>query len=126
EEKWQGLLAVRAEVARALEALRREDIIGQSLQAHVELYARGGLYQLLEENQELLADLFIVSRVDLYPWEGELPPGANKALEVEGLALRARRIEGERCERCWKYGELVASSDLCPRCTEVMEHLSQK
>lgn len=126
EEKWQGLLAVRAEVARALEALRREDIIGQSLQAQVELFARDGLYRLLAENKDLLADLFIVSRVDLYPWEGELPPGANKALEVEGLALRARRIEGERCERCWKYGELVASSDLCPRCTEVMEHLSQK
>ncbi len=81
---------------------------------------------MLEKNKELLADLFIVSRVDLYPWEGELPPGVNKASEVDDLAIGARRIMGERCERCWKYGEITGSSDLCPRCTEVMERLPQK
>ena len=44
-----------------------------------------------------LADLFIVSHVDLV--EGE---GGVKGL-VEGLGVSAAHAAGNKCLRCWKY-----------------------
>ena len=122
--KWDRLLEVRGAVAKVLEALRRDDVIGQSLQAEVTLYARGDLYQLLEEKQDLMADILIVSQVELFPWEAELPAGVVALDDVPGLAVLAQRITGEKCERCWKYGEDVAAvgehKALCCRCSGVL------
>ena len=39
DQKWERLLEVRGEVTRALEAARRDKVIGNSLEAAVELYA---------------------------------------------------------------------------------------
>jgi len=128
EAKWERLLAVRSEVARGLENLRRQGIIGQSLQAQVELYAKKGLFEFLRENEKLLADLFIVSRVVLHDWTGELPESVAPSTEMDGLAIAVSKIVGEKCERCWKYSEGVGASKeastLCPRCAQVVPQLT--
>lgn len=126
--KWERLLTVRGEVARSLEHLRRQSIIGQSLEAQVEIYAKKGLFEFLQENKGLLADLFIVSQVALYSWAGELPKTADVSNEVDGLAISVKKVGGEKCERCWKYNEGVGETgenlSLCPRCAQVVSELT--
>ena len=66
-----------------------------------------------------LADLMIVSQVELVKGEG----GAASA--VEGLGVAAAHATGEKCERCWKYSSSSRQPcrhiHLCARCASVVE-----
>ena len=78
------------------------------------------MYDLLNSiPMDELADLMIVSQVELVKGEG----GAASA--VEGLGIAAAHATGEKCERCWKYsssiGSHAAHPTLCARCASVVE-----
>ncbi|HLG22599.1 MAG TPA: isoleucine--tRNA ligase [Candidatus Manganitrophaceae bacterium] len=132
-DHWEKLFQVREEVARALEKERKEKKIGNSLEASVKLYAKGDawvtpstddfpLYKLLEKHKEFLPALFIVSQVDLLPWEKK--PEGLPAVQGERLAIQVLPARGEKCERCWIYRESVGADarypTLCDRCVGVM------
>lgn len=123
ERKWDRLLELRAVVTRALEAARRDKIIGNSLEALTELYASGDVYDFLETFGDDLATLFIVSAVVLK--KGDPPTGAAADEEVPGFGVVVGRAPGSKCERCWNYHEGVGhDSDhptLCPRCAGVVK-----
>lgn len=126
-KEWGDLLAVRGEVSKALEFLRREKKIGQSLGASVEVVAPDAYKSILEKHRDNLAMLWIVSRAKLVP---SLSSGLERfeSSELPGLVVGAKAIEGERCERCWTYaedlGKISAHPTLCERCGEVVEGLS--
>ncbi len=109
-EKWRGMLAVREQVTRSLEEKRRQKEIRSSLEARVDIYARGDAYRALARFQDDLAELFIVSQCFLH--EGE-----------EGdLQVKISRAGGEKCPRCWVYSEGVGQGEeLCPRCTRALQ-----
>ena len=118
--KWARLIAVRDEVKKALEIARNDKKIGASLEAAVTLYCGGEVYDLLNSvPMDELADLMIVSRVELVKGEG----GAASA--IEGLGITAGHATGDKCERCWKYtadiGSHPAHPTLCARCASVIE-----
>ena len=118
--KWAQLIAVRDEVKKALEIARNDKKIGASLEAAVTLYCDGAVYELLNSvPMDELADLMIVSRVELVKGQG----GAASA--IEGLGIAAQHAEGAKCERCWKYtadiGTHPAHPTLCARCASVIE-----
>jgi isoleucyl-tRNA synthetase len=117
EARWERLLAVRAEVAKALEAARRDKVIGASLDAQVTLGASGDLAAFLEETRRELAPLFIVSDVRLV--EGPVPGGLASTL-IPGLSVAVAQAPGRKCARCWSYttdvGRDPAHPDLCARC----------
>ena len=118
--KWARLIAVRDEVKKALEIARNDKKIGASLEAAVTLYCGGEVYDLLNSvPMDELADLMIVSRVELVKGEG----GAASA--IEGLGIAAGHATGDKCERCWKYtadiGSHPAHPTLCARCASVIE-----
>ena len=68
-----------------------------------------------------LADLMIVSHVDLVKGEGGV-----KGL-TEGLGMSVAHAAGNKCLRCWKVLPTVGSDaghpDLCPRCAAVVKNL---
>ena len=118
--KWAQLIAVRDEVKKVLEQARAEKTIGASLEAAVTLYCNDAVYDLLNSiPMDELADLMIVSQVELVKGEG----GAASA--VEGLGVAAAHATGDKCERCWKYsadiGTHPAHPTLCARCASVVE-----
>ena len=118
--KWAQLIAVRDEVKKVLEQARAEKLIGASLEASVTLYCNDAVYDLLNSiPMDELADLMIVSQVELVKGEG----GAASA--VEGLGVAAAHATGDKCERCWKYsadiGTHAAHPTLCARCASVVE-----
>ncbi|RYD06362.1 hypothetical protein N752_05565 [Desulforamulus aquiferis] len=107
---------------KALEVARQNKVIGNALEAKVDLYAGGEVEEFLKEMSSELATIFIVSGVELHPMS-EAAAGASKSEEME-LAVKVSPAGGEKCERCWMYhSEVGADSDhgsLCPRCADVV------
>ncbi|MGE5576140.1 MAG: isoleucine--tRNA ligase [Syntrophothermus sp.] len=142
EARWERLLDLRDEVAKALELARSEKLIGNSLEAEVELYLAGEtpkeMLDLIERYRQDLAMIFIVSGVKAHT-PGKAPDkaaGPDKAAAGEpdkvwrsetipGLGVLVKRAPGVKCERCWNYsteaGRDAAHPNLCPRCTEVVK-----
>jgi isoleucyl-tRNA synthetase len=96
DAKWAGLRQMRTEVTEAIEPLRRDKVIGSSLEAEVTLAE-------LPVSPELLAELFIVSAVH------------------NGQELRVTKTEKHKCGRCWRYlPEVKSDGELCGRCDGVV------
>ncbi|GAW92594.1 isoleucine--tRNA ligase [Calderihabitans maritimus] len=127
EEKWKKIIEIRKEVAKALEKARREDIIGHSLDAAVDLYVNKELFEFLQETAQDLAMIFIVSQARIHGPEENVPEGVYQAEEVEGLKVKVSKAAGVKCERCWIYSETVGEHEeyptLCRRCTDVVKAL---
>ena len=116
EAKWDRIMAIRDDVKKVLEQARADKVIGSALEAGLTLYCSKEVYDFLNAiPMDELADLFIVSHVDLV--EGE---GGVKGL-VEGLGVSAAHAAGNKCLRCWKYETSVGEDGLCPRCAKVLK-----
>jgi isoleucyl-tRNA synthetase len=97
-QRWERLRELRVDVTGALEPMRREKVIGSSLEAVVTAAVPDGA------NVDL-AELFIVS---------EVRPGAELKVDVTG---------NHKCGRCWRHlPEVSRDGDLCNRCSEVVDH----
>jgi isoleucyl-tRNA synthetase len=105
--RWQAIREVRAEVTKAMEALREAGKIGSSLQAEVDIHAGGEKYELLASLGDDLRFVLICSKTTLVKSEAEeilITPTAHA-----------------KCARCWHWREDVAHDaehpELCGRCT---------
>jgi len=117
-ERWKTLIAVRGEVARAIETTRQNKVLGHSLDAAVAIAAPEKLRDLLATHREDLQALLIVSDVRIVDEQaiGE----AYRSADIAGLVVGVSRAKGEKCQRCWIYSETVGKSAehpaLCERC----------
>jgi isoleucyl-tRNA synthetase len=113
---WDRLLAVREQVLKSLEAARQEKFIGAPLEARVRLQAGNDLYPLLDQYQQQLPSLFIVSQVSL-----EDHAAADLAVHVE-------RAQGAKCERCWKYSTDIGFDPdfptVCVPCSDALKEIT--
>jgi isoleucyl-tRNA synthetase len=117
-EKWKTLIAVKGEVAKAIESARQNKVLGHSLDAAVAVAAPATLRPLLETHVEDLRALLIVSDVRIVE-EREIGEPFRSA-EISGLAVGVSRAKGEKCNRCWNYSGTVGANvehpTLCARC----------
>ena len=128
EREWERLLEVRREVARALEAARRQGAIGSGLEARVLILgAPEDLGPLLKRKEPLLRTLFIVSQVELFGPRARRPLVSYEGEELPGLLIEIERARGTKCERCWvwspRVGEDPEHPALCERCGPVVRAL---
>ena len=94
EARWAKLRELRAQVTEKIEPLRREKVIGSSLEAEVTLP--------FDADGVDLAELFISSTVKKGEW----------AIAKSDL---------HKCGRCWRLlPEVVEDGDLCARCEDVV------
>jgi isoleucyl-tRNA synthetase len=93
--RWAQLRELRAQVTEAIEPLRREKILGSSLEAQV--VAPGS------DDPAFLAELFISSTV------------------TRGDTISVSKSAHNKCGRCWRLlPEVTSDGDLCNRCDEVV------
>ena len=93
--RWSALRQLRTEVTEAIEPLRRDKVLGSSLEAEVTLPEADASADL--------AELFIVSAVH------------------RGDSLTVAKTSNHKCGRCWRYLPEVATDDaLCARCEAVL------
>jgi isoleucyl-tRNA synthetase len=96
DAKWTALRGLRTAVTEAIEPLRRDKVVGSSLEAEVTLPE-------LPASADELAELFIVSAVR------------------HGDALTVSKTSNHKCGRCWRFlPEVPADGDLDHRCAEVL------
>jgi isoleucyl-tRNA synthetase len=119
-ETWKTLIAVKGEVAKAIETARQNKVLGHSLDAAVVIAAPEDLRATLERHREDLRTLLIVSDVRFA--DAQATGDAYRSTEVPGLAVSVGRAEGAKCNRCWIYSETVGSSEehptICARCRD--------
>lgn len=128
-EAWDKVLAVRAEVTRAIEPLRRDGVVGHSLDTHVTLYVddetRDALQLVYRHPKEDMRAVCIVSRLDIEP-QAKAPVDAVMG-ELPGLSVGVAKAGGAKCERCWIYSEELGADSqwptVCPRCAAVLRDL---
>ncbi|MCM2680603.1 isoleucine--tRNA ligase [Echinimonas agarilytica] len=116
-EQWQQVLAVRTEVNKSLEAARRDDLIGGTLEANVTLYTDGSLTDVLQALGNELRFVLLTSTVQIKP----LAEGVDAvATEIEQLKVAVSATEAPKCERCWHHSDDVGTHEahptLCGRC----------
>lgn len=110
----EELLSARGEVNNRLETLRKDKIIGQSLEAQIVITGREDerLFQNLVSHQEDLPELFIVSEVTL----------KSTREHPEQIEVEAVKCEGDRCPRCWRWVREISDAEkenekaICSRC----------
>ncbi len=114
EAKWDKIIDIREDVAKVLEAARRDKVIGHSLNALVHLYVDQELKLFLAPVEKDLANIFIVSGVIVH-----------EAREQSGMDIKVEQALGEKCERCWIYSETVGQDvehpTICDRCLKVIK-----
>jgi isoleucyl-tRNA synthetase len=123
-QDWRELLALRDQVLLKLEDLRKEKTIGKSLEAKVNIAARGGLLDTLRLAEPGLKELFNVSQVSLQPMS-----------DVSGHAAATIAIgaaEGHKCDRCWNYyaddspqhvRQFGRWPNVCGRCADALREM---
>jgi isoleucyl-tRNA synthetase len=115
--KWARLRAWRAEVTRAIEAVRATGAIGASLQAEVDVVASGVLFEDLASLGTDLRFVLITSAARLREAEAHEVPAEAAAIGRIAVTPSAHT----KCERCWHWradvGHDPAHPALCGRCT---------
>jgi len=121
DQAFQRLLALRDEVYPALESIRRDGVIGKSLEAALVLAGDdSALNADLATTGTTLEELCIVSQVR----EGtaELP-----STTYPGLRFAVQRATGTPCPRCWQVAAEPTGDPthpaLCRRCLAVVKAL---
>ncbi|QWQ38925.1 isoleucine--tRNA ligase [Gemella sp. zg-570] len=112
EAKWDKLLEIRDDVLKALEESRNEKVIGKSLEAKIEIYAKDLEIVNLLKSVDNLHQLFIVSKADVKE---------NGGKEYDYTAVSVTRAEGYKCQRCWTIVDEVDEDGLCPRCHNILK-----
>jgi isoleucyl-tRNA synthetase len=101
--RWDVIRATRERVTECIEPLRRDKVIGSSLEARV-TYPDLEL-ELTDESLADLAEIYIVS---------EVAAGQGEGIEVT-------RSDYLKCGRCWRLlPEVTEDGGLCARCEEVV------
>lgn len=117
-DDWLTILNVRDEVNRVLEAARKEDVIGATLQANVSIYASEELSSKLAALGDELRFVLLTSGVTVETVTAQ--PEGTQATEIDGLFIKVAATTAEKCERCWHYcddvGANPAHPEICGRC----------
>jgi isoleucyl-tRNA synthetase len=127
-DRWERLLSLRGAATRALEAARRDKLIGLSLDAEVVIQANEEWAAFLDGSLDLMREVCIVSGFRLAgPDEGSgLVFVADEA--VDGVRIAVHPAPGNKCERCWtiatSVGQVVDHPTLCVRCADVVRRLA--
>ncbi|HYX46198.1 MAG TPA: isoleucine--tRNA ligase [Sphingomicrobium sp.] len=95
EARWAKLRELRAKVTEAIEPLRRDKVLGSSLEAEVWVES--------DEDPDLLAELFITSTVH------------------RGDEIKVAKTDNHKCGRCWRHMPSVEQDgELDERCERVV------
>lgn len=121
---WKSIEACRAAVYQELEKMRGNGVIGSSLDAEVDIYCDGELYQHLSRLHVKVESELRFVLITSYATLHKLAEKSADAIEYPeicpGLWIKAKKSEHQKCGRCWHHradvGANFAHPDLCGRC----------
>ncbi|OIN96615.1 isoleucine--tRNA ligase [Candidatus Desantisbacteria bacterium CG1_02_38_46] len=125
EKRWSRILTLREAVNRELEVKRKESVIGNSLEAMIEIYTSDdAAFDFLDSGRNLWGTVFIISQVNIEKLAKDDYEKIELAMvSIEGignLKIRVQKAKGKKCIRCWNYSENVGLNaghpEICERC----------
>ena len=121
-ESWKTMITIRSEIAKAIEIARKNKVLGNSLDASVDISPPADLRPFLEAHREDIMALSIVSQLNIVS-RGEIREPCYSS-EFDGLIIGVTRARGQKCSRCWVYSESVGQDiehpDICDRCRQTL------
>ena len=110
---------INTHLRKELEDMRRNKIIGSSLDAEVDIYCKDDNYQNLLGLKDELRFVFITSEARV----NQLSDKPTHAKEINSsLAIKVEKSDHQKCVRCWHHrpeiGQNKVHQDLCDRCIE--------
>ncbi|HUW25363.1 MAG TPA: isoleucine--tRNA ligase [Gallionella sp.] len=106
-QDWQNIRNAREMANKQIEEKRMQGLLGSSLQAELDIYASGSIYDSLARIGEDLKFVFITSRITLHK-------------QNSGFHIEVTPSIHTKCERCWHYRADVGSDashpTICGRC----------
>ncbi|MCP5046320.1 MAG: isoleucine--tRNA ligase [bacterium] len=113
EQKWQDINLLRDRILKEIEEARASKLIGDSLEAEIQLGFSGKYYDLIDNNLDLFKEILVVSQIHLTHSDDE--------------TIRVVKARGLKCPRCWNWFAQDTSSnkypELCPRCNDVVKEM---
>ncbi len=112
--KWARLRELRQVVTGILEPMRRDKIIGSSLEGVVEIWTRDAAALHWAQSVDF-NEVCITSRVEVELMPSDAPDAIITEVKI------ATKSDDPKCARCWRHLPDVADdSGLCNRCTAVV------
>jgi isoleucyl-tRNA synthetase len=117
---WADLLAIREAASRVLEGMRKDGVIGASLQADVDVFTDADTRARHADAAGELRFFFITSGLRLRDLADK--PADAVPVEIEGgqAWVAAQASTAAKCVRCWHHRADVGSHaqhpELCGRC----------
>ncbi|MDA7441092.1 isoleucine--tRNA ligase [Candidatus Pseudothioglobus singularis] len=110
---------INTHLRKELEEMRRNKVIGSSLDAEVDIYCKDESYQNLLGLKDELRFVFITSEARV----NELSSKPSDAKEIDSsIAIKVYKSKHQKCVRCWHHrpeiGQNKMHNDLCDRCVE--------
>ena len=110
---------INTHLRKELEEMRRNKVIGSSLDAEVDIYCKDEDYQNLLGLKDELRFVFITSEARV----NELSSKPSDAKEIDSsIAIKVYKSKHQKCVRCWHHrpeiGQNKMHNDLCDRCVE--------
>ena len=111
-EMWRTMISLRGEISKAIEAARKNKVVGHSLDAAVTVVLPEKLRPLLSSRLEDLRALLIVSQLQI---ADRIDGEGFASTEMEGLTVAVAKAKGEKCNRCWIYKETLGTDASHPK-----------
>lgn len=109
-QEWNRILEIRELCNKEIEILRKDKILGKSLEAGIKLTANVQDYELLAKISKEIKPVFIISSF-------ELTQGSE-------TKASAHKFDGEKCLRCWKlFGAHEVRDGICAQCSSAIEKI---
>jgi len=120
---WALIHETRTFVSKQLEQIRKDGMIGSSLDAEVKLYCGEKSYKALSSLGDELRFVLITSYAMVYPIEDAPESCESHALESgEKISISVEKSAHKKCSRCWHLREDVGTHskhpELCGRCID--------
>lgn len=115
--KWDLFINLRSDVNQALTKAKSQEIIKNTLEAHVTINLKSKAKELTTISEAELAKLLIVSQADISV-EELLQPVFESEISQVNVTLKT----GTKCPRCWLIVDEMVN-DVCLRCAAVLKQL---
>lgn len=109
DHDFDAFMALRTETLKVLEEMRKNKVIGKSLEASLSVDITKQIKESIDRLNINLTQVLMVSSIEF-----------NLA---DHLEVHATKADGLKCERCWNIVPHVNEQHVCERCHQVLEEI---
>ncbi len=115
-EKWNLIKNIRKVATGAIEKIREEKTIRSSLEAHLDIF-------ISKESFDKVNDVMFDEIAITSSFKAQILDENSQGFsidDIENAKVQASKVEGQKCQRCWKYELELIKNEICNRCYDAI------